>query len=418
MEGNWEKFMAKKLRFVPPLLAVILFMGLCITQAYAGPPGKAKGKDGFSGRLSVMTQNLYVGSNLFQILQGEPQDVPLNAAKVFSDIQITDFEQRADALAELVAKNRPHLIGLQEVSLIRTQCPTDILPPPGVTEPNATDVYADYLQLFMDALAARGLNYEVAVSVENADVELPTANLNLLDCPAPFFDARLTDYDVTLRRSDVEISLAIGNNYQANFPVPGPAGTIEFTRGYNIVDANVKGRSYRFVNTHLEVNGNPFANGFQFAQAFELTATLDVLADTLGDKILVVVGDLNSDPDDGPLAQCMLPPTFDTPGLCPTPYAVMAGNGYTDTWTVRNGSYDPGFTCCQQDLLLNPQSWLDQRIDHVWVRPPLAGPQGPKFLTGVKADVVGDRQKDRSVDGLWPSDHAGVVADMTLRQKK
>ena len=55
-----------------------------------------KGKDGQSGRLIVMTQNLYVGANLFKILAGEPGDVPLNAAEIFSDIQTTDFQQRAD----------------------------------------------------------------------------------------------------------------------------------------------------------------------------------------------------------------------------------------------------------------------------------------------------------------------------------
>lgn len=395
-------------------LAFSALLLLCLSQtALAG-----KGKDGFSGRLGVMTQNLYVGANLFQILDGAPEDVPLNAAKIFSDIQLTDFQQRAESIADLVLENEPHLIGLQEVSLIRTQCPDDIVFPPNDPTPNATDVYADYLQILLDALAARGLAYEVAAIIENADVELPAYNLGLLDCPYPLFDARLTDYDVTLRRSDVDVTLALAGNYQANFPVPTPAGPIVFTRGYNIVDVDIEGRSYRFANTHLEVNGNPFANAFQFAQAYELTQILNGMAGAFGDKILVVAGDLNSDPGDGPLVDCMLPPAFDTLGLCPTPYAVMAGNGYTDTWTVRNGAPEPGYTCCQADLLMNAVSWLDQRIDHVWVRPPLAGAQGPHFLRGVHAEVVGDQQQERTIGGLWPSDHAGVVVDMTLRQEK
>lgn len=395
-------------------LAISTLLFLCLSQtALAG-----KGKDGFSGRLNVMTQNLYVGANLFQVLEGTPEEVPLNAAKIFSDIQATDFQQRAEAIADLVMENEPHLIGLQEVSLLRTQCPDDIVLPPYDPTPNATDVYADYLQILLDALAARGLEYEVAAIVENADVELPTFNLGLLDCPYPLFDARLTDYDVTLKRSDVDVTLSVSANYLANFPVPTPGGTIVFTRGYNIVDVDIEGRSYRFVNTHLEVNGNPFANGFQFAQAYELTQILDGMAGTFGDEILVVVGDLNSDPDDGPFVECMQPPTFDTPGLCMTPYAVMVKSGYTDTWTVRNGAADPGYTCCQEDLLMNAMSWLDQRIDHVWVRPPMAGAQGPNFLRGVHAEVVGDQQEDRTIDGLWPSDHAGVVVGMTLRQEK
>jgi len=395
-----------------PVFGLLLILFFSQT-AFAG-----KGKDSYSGRLDVMTQNLYVGANLFQILDGAPEDVPLNAAKVFGDIQLTDFQQRAESIADLVLEHEPHLIGLQEVSLIRTQCPDDIVLPPNDPTPNATDVYADYLQILMEALAARGLAYEVATLVENADVELPAYNLGLIDCDYPLFDARLTDFDVILRRSDVDVTFAMSANYQANFPVPSPAGPIVFKRGYNIVDVDIDGRSYRFVNTHLEVDGNPFANGFQFAQAYELTQVLNGIAGAFGDEILVVVGDLNSGPDDGPLVDCMLPPTFDTPGLCPTSYAVMTENGYTDIWTVRNGAPDPGYTCCQADLLMNAVSWLDRRIDHVWVRPPLAGPQGPHFLRGVHAEVVGDRQDDRTVDGLWPSDHAGVVAGMTLRQSK
>jgi endonuclease/exonuclease/phosphatase family metal-dependent hydrolase len=378
-----------------------------------------KGKDSYAGHLKVMTQNLYVGADLFKILNGAPEDVPLNAAEIFSDIQATDFHQRAEAIADSIAKHKPHLIGLQEVSLIRTQCPDDIVFPPEDPTPNATEVFADYLQILLNALAARGENYEVATLVENADVELPVANLGLLpNCPFPLFDARLTDYDVTLRRADVDVTFEFSGNYLANFPVPTPAGPIVFTRGYNIVDVDLKGRSYRFVNTHLEVDGNPFANGFQFAQAFELTQILDGLAVGLGDEIVVLVGDLNSDPADGPFVECALPPTFSAFGMCPTPYAVIAANEYKNTWAVRNGAADDGYTCCQQDLLTNDDSWLDERIDHIWVRAPLGGAQGPNFLRAVHAITVGDRQKDRTASWLWPSDHAGVVASMTFQQEK
>lgn len=395
-------------------LCVLLFAAIS-QPAFADA---APDTDGYAGHIKVMTQNLYVGANLFKLLD-ETRPVPETAAEIFGDVQATDFRQRAEAIADSIAKHRPHLIGLQEVSLIRTQCPDDIILPPNDPTPNATTVYADYLQILLGALNARGLNYEVAAIVENADVELPVFNLGLLlDCPSPIFDARLTDYDVTLKRSDVDVTFASSDNYLANFPVPTPAGPIVFTRGYNIVDVLIKGRSYRFVNTHLEVSGNPFANGFQFAQAFELARILDGLAAAAGDEIVILVGDLNSDPAEGPLVECALPPTFDTFGLCPTPYAVMASNAYTDTWTVRNGSLDDGFTCCQEDLLTNDNSSLDERIDHIWVRAPLGGAQGPNFLLAVHSMTVGDRQKDRTVSWLWPSDHAGVVAGMTLRQKK
>ena len=394
---------------------LVLFMAVAAQLAIAG---EAQGKGAHAGRLKVMSQNIYVGANLFKILNPE-QSVPENAAEIFADIQATDFRQRAESIADLVAEHEPHLIGLQEVSLIRTQCPDDIIFPPNDPTPNASDVYADYLEILQAALAARGLDYQVAATVTNADVELPVVNIGLLeDCPFLFFDARLTDRDVTLARGDVDVTFSYSDNFLAAFPVPTPAGPIEFIRGFNIVDVNLNKRSYRFANVHLEVNGNAFANGFQFAQAYELTEILNQLPGLLSDEIVLVVGDLNSDPADGPLAECMLPPEFTDPGLCPTPYAVMAANGYTDSWTVRNASPDPGYTCCQEDLLTNAVSWLDQRIDHVWLRPPLTGPQGPHFIKGVHATVVGARQEDRTDSGLWPSDHAGVVTAVTFRQEK
>jgi len=37
---------------------------------------------------------------------------------------------------------------------------------------------------------------------------------------------------------------------------------------------------------------------------------------------------------------------------------------------------------------------------------------------GVHATVVGDESADRTPSGLWPSDHAGVVASLTLSRQK
>jgi hypothetical protein len=404
---------------MPHRFSIRLFLGftLAISLVQAALADQASGRDGQAGRLQVMTQNLYVGADIFKILDPS-QSIPENAADVFADIQVTDFPQRAESIADLAAVHHPHLIGLQEVSLIRTQCPDDIVLPPNDSAPNATDVYADYLQILLNALAARGLNYEVAASVTNADVELPVFNAGLLDCPYLLFDARLTDRDVVLRRGDVEAEFTLSANYQANLPVSVDGTTIVFTRGYNIVDVSVDGRPYRFVNTHLQPDGDPASNAIQSLQALELAETLNALPALLGDRIQVVVGDFNSDPAVGPTSSCLLPPDFTTVGECATPYTVMHGYGFIDTWTVRNGADDPGFTCCQQDLLMNPISWLDERIDFVWVRAPLGGAQGPNFLNAVHVIVVGLRPKARTADSLWPSDHAGVVAGMTFRVSK
>ena len=115
-------------------------------------------------KVKVLTQNLYVGSNLFQILD-DTKPVPLIASQIFSDVQMTDFYSRVAVSADLIATQRPHLVGLQEVSLLRTECPSNILTPLPDPAPNATDVFADYRQILLDALDERDLDYEVIASI-------------------------------------------------------------------------------------------------------------------------------------------------------------------------------------------------------------------------------------------------------------
>jgi hypothetical protein len=382
-------------------------------------PGIASADD---DKIKVLTQNLYVGSNLFQILD-DTSPVPVVAAQIFSDVQMTDFHSRVEVIADLIAKRRPHLVGLQEVSLLRTECPSNILGPSGDPTPNAMDVFADYREILLDALVARGLDYEVIASIENVDVELPALNIPglLPDCGAQFFDVRLTDFDLTLKRGDVAATTVMEKRFEVNFPVPTPAGPVTFYRGFTVVDADIRGRKVRFANTHLEVDGNAFANFFQFVQAYELTQTLNALAlSPWGDRPLIVAGDFNSSPDKF-YADCFLPDpvtgVFVENG-CLSAYGLMAANGFADTWDLRDDDeWKPGFTCCQAPLLDNRKSELDRRIDHVWYRGPLMTGGGLEQLDEVKVKITGAKKKDKTVNGLWPSDHAGVLAVLKFEKE-
>lgn len=80
--------------------------------------------------------------------------------------------------------------------------------------------------------------------------------------------------------------------------------------------------------------------------------------------------------------------------------------GFRDAWSERHPR-DPGFTCCQDADPSNLQSLLDQRLDIVFVR-------GDAHVR--HASVTGDEEGDRRADGLWPSDHAGVVAAVRFRR--
>lgn len=375
-----------------------------------------------SGRVNAMTQNLYVGADLFKILQAQsPEEIPFKVTEIFLDIQATDFAERAEAVADLVARQGPHLIGLQEVSKIFVQCPGDAVtdnPTP------AGDLYADYLKLLMDALVARGMDYVVGAEVSNADVEVPaiaydpaTGTPVLSGCTPPpefpFLDVRLLDRDVILVRSDVQFGNALAFNFGTNLAVPTAGGTVEFTRGWTAVDATIRGRTFTFFNTHLEVSGNPFARAVQFAQASEMVAALGAV-----DNTIVAVGDFNSSASDGSFVECATPgPNPGDPPVvfpCPTPYEVLSLNGYLDTWDLRGGPWEPGDTCCQDDLLDNEESLLDERIDLIWVRP-APGHYGGPAARAVRAEVLGDSQADKTATGLWPSDHAGVGAELTIR---
>jgi endonuclease/exonuclease/phosphatase family metal-dependent hydrolase len=329
-----------------------------------------------------MTRNLYVGAAIEEIFSPDlpPDELPFKAAELFGKILATDFEERAAAIAEEVADKQPHVIGLQEVSLFRLQSPSDAVL--GGEAP-ATEPVIDFLAILLDALEARGLAYEVASSVENFDAEVP---MFYPEAGAlPFADIRLTDYDVILARSDVAYAEATGANYAVNLPVEVAGQALELERGWTSIQATVRGFTFRFVNTHLEPAD--FSSEVQVAQAAELLGILS--AETTP---TVLVGDLNSSPDG-----------------TPTPAArSFLEAGFQDAWAPKGG----GSTCCQEPSLRSSVSTLEKRFDLVFLR----GFQlfEPDVRGSVHATMVGALKSDRTPSGLWPSDHAGVVANVQL----
>lgn len=313
--------------------------------------------------LTVMTYNVYVGSSAEPLLNVENLlQAPTEVAKMYNNVIAADFPSRAAAIAKSINTYQPHLIGLQEISLIRKQSPGDFLPDnPTLAE----DVVLDFLQILLDALQAEGLDYQVAAKVENIDVEMPIFSTDGLD------DIRLTDYDVILSRSDVEISRPTSANFDTKLTIELLG--LEIERGYTAVDATVSGNTYRFVNTHLEA----FIEDVRVAQTQEL---VDIL--TNESLPIILLGDFN---------------TRATQGIG---YQTIISAGYVDLWQMD--SEGTGNTCCQDDDILNEISDLTVRIDQIFVR--------NLIPTNVVTHTVGDKSTDQLDSGLWPSDHAGVVA--------
>lgn len=332
--------------------------------------------------VTIMTRNIYVGTDVDVILGAEnPEDIPILVAQAFQTLIETNFPKRAGKLAEEVMLANPHLIGLQEVSLIRTQYPGDAVF--GGTVP-AEDVLMDYFEIFNLTLQAYGLDYQVVGVVENSDVEMPmVSNLN----PLEFTDIRLTDYDVILARNDVIVRNVKTGNFRAKLTFPEIG--IEIPRGYVRTTVEIDGELYEFVNTHLEsadYGGEPLR--VQVAQAKELMTMLAPV------KIpVILVGDFNS--------------------AAPTGESYQKINGthkYLDVWTKNELNDNPnGYTFGHDADLQNAEPNFWERIDYVFVRD--RKPYHKRTILGeVEAYVVGDEVGDKTPSGLWPSDHGGVVA--------
>jgi endonuclease/exonuclease/phosphatase family metal-dependent hydrolase len=329
-------------------------------------------------KLKVMTQNLYLGADISDGLGATDfSQLVAAATREFAMVQATSFPERAKAIATQVAATTPDVIGLQEAVLWRSQTPADFSP-----TPNATHVEFDFVQLLLDALAAKGLRYAPipGATATNTDVEVPR---QLTAASPTYQDIRLTDRDVLLARSDLPANqFAVSNGKAAAFATqlsfPSPLlGSITILRSWVSADATLQGETVRVVDTHLESLSDPInaAQGLELLHA-PLSTSLPV----------ILVGDLNSAAPAG------------------VAYTELTGAGLTDAWTAAHmGSQ--GFTCCQQEDLRNPVSLLDQRIDFVMYK-------GAFQIQTVS--LMGAGQVDRTTSGLWPSDHAGVYAKLVL----
>ena len=346
------------------VLIILALLSGCekITDTVTAPPVDAPEEE----QLSVMTYNVYVGASADPLLATTNLlQVPTEVANMYNGVIASDFPARAVSIAKSIKSAQPHLVGLQEVSLVRRQSPGDRITG---GEVQAEEVVLDFLEILMDALQAEGLNYQVAAKVENIDIEMPMFTDTGID------DARLTDFDVILARSDVVVSRVESANFVNVLSIE--TLLLEVPRGYVAIDATVGGVTYRLVNTHLEA----FGEAIRVAQAQELITLLQ--DETLP---IILLGDFNTAAPDG------------------TAYQMLLSAGYVDVWQMEAGVI--GNTCCQAAGLGNAESGLSYRIDQVFVRNyELAGP--------VVTHTIGDKSPDLLPSGIWPSDHAGVVAHL------
>ncbi len=347
-----------------------------------------------------MTRNLYLGADLTPGLEAADADAFVDAAgEIANQVDRTNFPVRAGALASEIKKEKPDLVGMQEVALWRT-APVDF----GAAlnnEPVATDVEYDFLELLLDRLnKGKGKDYKPVVEKPEFDFEAP---VNDQGPPGGVgqadHNARLTMRDVILARDGVKTSKPKSGTFGTLLrELVGGLVPVDVTRGWTAVDAKVRGTKLHFVNTHFEAFDSTASNGtnqgtslgrgeIRAAQASELVASGGP-ADSK--KPVILLGDLNSDDN-----------TVEDNGDRNAYGAVTAG-GFTERSTANP------LSCCLDDpnLVAGSLADFDHQVDHVLT-------DTPKQFKFSKGSVTGRAP----VNGLWPSDHNGVTSVLKVKKK-
>jgi endonuclease/exonuclease/phosphatase family metal-dependent hydrolase len=350
------------------LLALAALM-LVPATALAGSSKKSK-----TTNVTVMTRNLYLGADIISLATAtDRNDFEQKATALFQTVGKTDFKSRSALIADEIKKNKPDFVGMQEVALWRKGAD-------GVKDGSATpatEVVYDWMADLKAELKKRKLKYKVARVQTEFDFEGPTSMGH---------DIRFTQQDAVLVRSDRKIKTkkAKSANYDAAFQVPlnSIGETANVKRGYIYVDATVNGAKFRFVDTHLEA----YSEDIGLAQAKELTK-----GPLRGKGQKVLVGDMNSEIGSD----------------ASDPIDHLLDFGLDDTFFTKTRRDTK--TCCQAEDVANAESQLKSRIDFI-----LAKPKVPV----VKSLVVGNKPSVKTPNGLWPSDHAGVVSKLKLKTSR
>ncbi|HJS48576.1 MAG TPA: endonuclease/exonuclease/phosphatase family protein [Gemmatimonadales bacterium] len=386
-------------------LAGLLALAACGDESVTGPgadfrstppPGGARG-------ITTLSRNLYLGTNIDPVAEAiatyfatdpTPTEEELAAAvapaasAAWLTVLRTNFAARAEALADEIARSRPAMVGLQEVTTYSLL---------SLTNPQLGEVVQfDFLDLLLDALADRGLDYRSAVQSSLTEFQLfaivpdPTNSFT----PGPGL-VRFHDSDAILARADVATEDEAWDVYSTLAPL---GGGLFILRGWTAATATLGSRTFRFFNTHLETQG-PAGGLLNAAQGQELVAIAGG-----GEGPAVMTGDFNSAAN------------ADAPAGSTTPtYGLVLQAGFGDAWVLSGGGSTGGKTCCHAGDLSNAAAALDQRIDFIFLRG-FAPTQalGPTTKVEVLGDEAGDRFATTDALGqpttLWPSDHAGLVA--------
>jgi hypothetical protein len=340
--------------------------------------------------VTVMTQNLYQGTEFshIQALAGANPTLEQALEATTADYGTylaTRFPDRATQIAAEIARSRPALVGLQEVATWHAGA-FDPQHPFALPAP----VSEDFTQVLIGALAADGIHYAaVSRHDDNFTLAFPVVT------PTGLAGVGMVESGVILARTDLppgqlKLSNPQSGTFDARIPLipnpldPDPPHGFQFTNSWQSIDAKVRGKSFRFITTHLDA----LAPGGVVSgpQAREL------LAGPANTSLPVILGgDMNSGLTSSPAA-----------------YEAFLAGGLTDSWTAA-GLGAPPLTCCHlapNDLVSDPNAIYTEDLDHIFTR---------GDLSVLDEHLVGNLAPDPPPAAfIWPSDHAGMVATLGI----
>jgi endonuclease/exonuclease/phosphatase family metal-dependent hydrolase len=336
-------------------------------------PTTATGQNDGKATVKVMTYNVNEGTDFLEVLSATNPIDFLKAVQItLNNIDSTNPPLRMQAVAKEIAQTQPDLVGLQEVT----------------TWSVGGQVRYDMLDELISALHGLGENYSAIVIADEFQLEAPMPNGVMV---------KGVNHDVILARdaSEMELSNPQKRYFSVILPVPIPVApfVIFVQRGWGSVDVKLDGQSFRFVVSHLEqVPPSPPADPNVQAQILLLQEgqALELVTDPAGINSPVIIAvDANADALGGD-------PTIAT-------YQLIRSFGFGDTWAAVHPD-QPGATWGFMNDANDPRPPVRQRIDYIFFK------NGVRALT---AQLAGQRPQDK-VDGLWPSDHIGVRANLLL----
>ena len=300
---------------------------------------------------TVMTRNLYLGADLTRIVNAAPGGLPAIVAAAQTSLNIALVPNNFALTGRATAIANE--INAAKPDLVGLQEVSRFESP--AIPPNGV---FDYRDVLLPQLP----DYTVVKDDSESTFGVPGVG-------------SLTLSNIILKRN--EPGLTVTNARSANYTTQATFLGQAITRNWQAVDAKLGPKDFVFTNTHLESSNDAVST----AQAKELIA--GPLRST---KPVIAVGDYNS----GPVST--------ERGAYNVLTAPSQGK-------MTDAASAVGLTCCRAELLSDnssPESTLTERIDLV-----LTNPASVKTISATRTGV-------NQANGVFPSDHTGVVAQLRV----